>query len=388
MKILRTCTALCMLLASAAACRGADADPFLKIPERMKEFIADHQMAGAVTLVGHQGRVVHVGAAGSADIETERPMAEDTMFGIMSMTKPISATAFMILVDEGKISPDDPIEKYIPAFAESKTKSGDAVKGLKVRHFLTHTSGLTGDQDVHGSLEATVAELAKRPFDFQPGEQWAYGPNINVVGRLVEIASGQPYGEFVAARILQPLGMIDTTFVLTTPQHERLATLYELESDGQTLKAVERDFAPGTGAVVPNPSGGLFSTAADMARFYHMVLAGGEFDGKRILSADAVKQMTSVQSGDVVTGFTPGNGWGLGWCVVRQPQGVSEALSPGSFGHGGKYGTQGWIDPERKAVFVLMLQRSNLPNADASDIRREFQRLAVEAIDAQVGQSQ
>src|SRR5262245_43211144 len=117
-----------------------------------------------------------------------------------------------------------------------------------------------------------------------------------------------------------------------------------------------------------------------------MILTGGEIEVIRLLSADSVKHMTTVQTGDLVTGFTPGNGWGLGWCVVRKPEGVTGMLSPGTFGHGGAYGTQGWVDPERKAVFVLMIQRSNLPNSDASDIRKEFQRLAVEALDKQVGQ--
>jgi CubicO group peptidase (beta-lactamase class C family) len=381
MNCVRLSAAAWLIGALAAAATAQEPDPFDAIPARMEEFVAEHQIAGAVTLVGRQGRVVHASAVGMADIDAQRQLATDSLFGIMSMTKPVTATAVMMLVEEGKLALDDPVAKYIPAFADARTKDGQPVVGLTIRRLITHTSGLTGDQSCPVSLEATAAELAKRPFEFQPGEKWAYGPGLNVCGRVVEIASGMAFDEFVAQRILQPLGMSDTTFRLSTPQHERLATLYALE--GQQLKPAPR-WSDADKFI--NPSGGLFSTAADMARFYHMILAGGEYDGKRLLRPESVKQMTTVQTGDLATGFTPGNGWGLGWCIVRKPEGVTGMLSPGTFGHGGAYGTQGWVDPQRKAVFVLMIQRSNLPNSDASDIRREFQRLAVEALEKHVGQ--
>jgi CubicO group peptidase (beta-lactamase class C family) len=198
---------------------------------------------------------------------------------------------------------------------------------------------------------------------------------------VIEVASGQPYQKFLAERIFQPLGMKDTTFQPSDEQKQRLATLYKNAENGKGLEPAMHwiNDPEETKKRGPNPSGGLFSTSADMGRFYQMVLNGGELDGQQIVSKDSVKEMTSVQTNDIKTGFTEGNGWGLGWCVVREPQGVTEMLSPGTFGHGGAFGTQGWVDPARKMIFVLMIQRMGLPNSDASDMRKEFQRLAVEA---------
>jgi CubicO group peptidase (beta-lactamase class C family) len=339
--------------------------------------VAEKSIPGGVTLFHEAGRPAQITVAGEANVTDKTPISEDTLFGVMSMTKPISATALMILVDEGKVSIDDAVSKYIPAFANAKTKSGEPVRDLKIRHLLTHTSGLGGDQGCRDSLEATANEVAARPFDFQPGERWQYGPSLNVVGRIVEVVSGQPFDAFVRERILTPLAMNETTFHPTDEQRKRLAVLYKKSADGKSLETTERWLGAGQPGSVPNPSGGLFSTASDMDRFYQMILNGGELDGHRVVSADAVKQMTSVQTGDLETGFTPGNAWGLGWCIVREPQDVTAALSPGSFGHGGAYGTQGWVDPVKKRVFVLMIQRADMGNSDASELRKEFQNAAV-----------
>ena len=173
--------------------------------------------------------------------------------------------------------------------------------------------------------------------------------------------------------------MADTTFHPSAAQQPRLAVLYQPGAGGNSLARATHwlvDISPDKS---PNPSGGLFSTAADMARFYQMILNGGELDGRRIVSAAAVREMTKIQTGDLTTGFTDGNGWGLGWCLVRQPQGVTAMLSPGTFGHGGAFGTQGWVDPQRQMIFVLLIQRTGFGNSDAADIRRIFQELAVKA---------
>ena len=377
----------CMICAAVAALIPlnravfAEDDLFAAVTERMGKFVAEGQISGAVTLVGQRGRIVHLGAVGMADLEQQRPMTTDALFGIASMTKPITATALLILVDEGKLSIDDPVEKYIPAFAHAKLTSGEPVRGLTIRHLLTHTSGLVGDQHCPESLAATAEMLAARPFGFQPGEKWEYSPGLNVVGRIIEIVSGQPHEEFVTERILQPLGMSDTTFHPTSEHRKRLTVIYALRQDKEehALVPAHRWISDGSPEVVPSPSGGLFSTAGDMFRFYQMILDGGVWEGRRIASAEAVAAMTHIQTGDLETGFTPGNGWGLGWCVVREPQDVTGMLSPGTFGHGGAFGTQGWVDPQRRMIFVLMIQRTGFGNSDGADIRRIFQELAVKA---------
>ena len=370
-----TVVASFICFASIATATVSKETPSKGVKAVLENYVAEKEIPGGVTLFHPEHGPAEIVVVGEADLAKETPMAEDTLFGVMSMTKPISATALMILVDEGKVSIDDPVSKYIPSFAKAKTTSGEPVRDLKIRHLLTHTSGLGGEQGCTESLEATANALAARPFDFQPGERWQYAPSINVVGRIVEVVSGQPFDVFLRERIFVPLAMSETTFHPSDEQRQRMAALYKKTDDGLALG--ERWAGAGEPGCVPNPSGGLFTTAGDLDRFYQMILNGGELDGHRIVSADAVRQMTSVQTGELETGFTPGNAWGLGWCIVREPQGVTGMLSPGTFGHGGAYGTQAWIDPVKKRVFVLLFQRADIGNSDGSDIRKEFQQAAV-----------
>jgi CubicO group peptidase (beta-lactamase class C family) len=360
-----------------SATAGEPAGP--TVSQVLSKYIALDEIPGAVTLVHESGQPAVITALGLSDLKSVQLMQPDTMFSIMSMTKPITATALMILVDEGKVSIDDPVEKYISAFKDAKLADGTPVEGLTIRHLVTHTSGLVGKQECIESLACTANLLAARPFGFQPGEKWEYSPGMNVVGRIIEIASGMPYDKFLHKRIFAPLAMNDTTFYPTDAQRARIASIYTKSADGKSLEQGERRLGIGEADSVPNPSGGIFSTAADMDRFYSMILGGGELDGQRIVSADAVRKMTTVQTGDLNAGFTPGNGWGLGWCVVRAPQDVTGMLSPGTFGHGGAYGTQGWIDPVKRRVFVLMYQRSDAGNSDGAPIRKEFQQAAVDS---------
>lgn len=369
-----------VLRAGAPAEVGMVAGQLAKIADGMGEFVDKKQIAGAVTLVARQGRVVHLEAVGYADLENKRPMRKDSIFAIASMTKPITATAVMILQDDGKLSIDDPVLKHLPYFEDVSLPTGPPAGGLTIRDLMTHTSGVGGGQQNQGSLKNTVELIAGQPLKFEPGSRWQYSPGMTVCGRIIEVASGKPYDRFLRERIFEPLEMVDTTFHPTPEQQGRLAQLYRPGEDKRSIEPTSHWLSELSEGRTPNPSGGLFSTASDMARFYQMILNRGRLEGRRIVSADAVRQMTRLHTGELTTGFTPGNGWGLGWCIVRQPQGVTEMLSPGTFGHGGAFGTQGWVDPVREMIFVLMIQRTGFGNSDGSDIRATFQELAVKAL--------
>ena len=353
------------------------------IEHRMDEFVAQKEIAGAVTLVADPDKILHFSATGMADTEGFRTMAKDTVFWIASMTKPITATAVMMMAEEGKLSVDDPVSKYLPEFKDLKSPSGKPGE-ITIKQCLTHSSGLgelqPDEQRGVKTLEEAIKRVSKKPLQFDPGTKWQYCQSgINTVARIVEVVSGKNFADLLQERLFTPLGMKDTGFYPDKDQLARCATSYERTTEG-TLRKVVIPYLPTdpeTGEKsFPRANGGLFSTAGDYAKFAQMILRGGELNGKRYLKPESVKQMTTVQSGDLTTGFTPGNGWGLGWCVVRQPQGVSEALSPGSFGHGGLFGTQAWLDPVRKRAYILLVQRSNFPNSDNSDVRRAFQNEA------------
>ena len=347
----------------------------------MQEYVDAGEISGAVTLVGHEGKVVHLGAVGLSDIDSGRQMKRSSLFSIASMTKPIVATAVMILQDEGKLSVDDKVSKYMPAFAVLKLKSGEvAAREITIRDAITHTSGIAGNQIFSGSLAEAVDELAQQPLAFQPGTKWQYSPGLNVAGRIVEIVSEKPLQDFLHQRIFEPLGMNSTTFFPSQKQRKRIATLYAPSDDEKSLVPTENRIAKFSEVKVPNPSGGLVSNARDMFRFYQMVLNHGKFRQQRILSTEATEQMTSPQTGDLKTGFTAGNCWGLGWCIVREPQDVTGMLSAGTFGHGGAFGTQGWVDPKTETIYVLMIQRTKFGNSDGSEIRKAFQQVTNESL--------
>lgn len=351
------------------------------IDDAMREFVDAGKASGVVTLVAHDRQIVHLGAVGLANLEKQREMKPSNLFAIASMTKPIVATAVMMLRDEDKLDLDDPVSHYLPEFADMKIKGGElADRSITIGDVLTHTSGLAGEQIFSESLEASVQQLAARPLAFQPGTKWQYSPGLNVAGRIIEVVAEQPLDDFLQERIFEPLGMKQTTFYPSEAQRRRLVQLYAPGESGESLVTADHpilNFVPSRGA---NASGGLVSSARDLFRFYQMVLNEGRWRGKQLVSKNSVAEMTSCQTGQLETGFTPGNCWGLGWCVVKEPQGVTEMLSPGTFGHGGAFGTQGWVDPKTGTIYVLMIQRTRFGNSDASDIRKTFQRTAVEAL--------
>jgi CubicO group peptidase (beta-lactamase class C family) len=384
-------TATCLFtLALTAFCQAADETKppaIATIHDSMRKVVDAQEVAGAVTLVATPDQVVHLDVVGKADIGEGTLMEPYAIFWIASMTKPILGTLLMMLQDEGKLSVDDPVEKYLPEFANLKNKDGKPAR-LLIRHLVTHTSGMSDitGEEARGSktLAALIPLFVAKPVQFEPGSKWQYcQSSINTGGRIVEVLSGMSFDEFAQKRLFSPLGMKDTTFYLSEKQLPRLAKSYQRTNKGQ-LEAVQIRFLNGTAPTsrdrYPAANGGLFSTAPDYARFCQMILNNGEYQGKRYLRPETVKQMTTVQTGDLKTGFTPGNGWGLGWCVVREPQGITGMLSSGSFGHGGAYGTQAWIDPQKKRIYILMVQRSNFANSDASPVRQAFQESAAAAL--------
>jgi CubicO group peptidase (beta-lactamase class C family) len=272
------------------------------------------------------------------------------------------------------------VSKYIPAFEQTTLADGNKpVHAITIRDCLRHTNGLESDQRNTGTLSETVEALAKSKLAFEPGSKWKYGPGLSVAGRVVEVVSGKPFDQFLAERIFMPLEMKETTFRPTAQQQQRLAKLYQTTDDKTAIEPGTHwlfELSPDT---TPNPSGGLFSTAADIAQFYQMVLNSGELNGKRVLSADAVAQMTSVQTGDVESGLDPETGWGLGFSIVREPKGPTQMISAGTFGHGGAFNTQSWADPTKEMIFIYMVAHQKYP-AEAPNIRAAFQTTAVEAV--------
>ena len=363
---------------------AATSDASRRISDRMQEMIQAKEIPGAVTLIATREGVTHLQATGTAGPDSKKALQNDSLFWIASMTKPITGTAILMLQEEGKLSVGDLVSKFIPEMANLKTPSGQPAR-LTLKHLMTHTSGLPEATNEEAAAARKLADLIpaylNKPMQFEPGSQWKYCQSgINTLGHIIEVVSGQRYEEFLASRLFKPLGMKDTTFYVRPGQLARLVTPAKREEDG-TLTAAAISLLQGKPATAtdryPAANGGLFSTAPDYARFARMILNGGALDGKRYLKPESVKQMTSLQTGDLKTGFTPGNGWGLTWCVVREPQGITSMLSPGAFGHGGAYGTQVWIDPDKGVALILMVQRSNFANSDASPVREAFQQAAI-----------
>ena len=359
--------------------------PFAGIKPAMQKFVDDGDLAGAVTLVGNKDGILNHEAVGQRDLADQSPMQKDAIFRIASMTKPITAIAIMILVDEGKLSPDDDVAKHLPEFANA-TLVGDKKpsRPLKIRDLLTHTGGLPNYPkefaEIYMKRDRTLTETSKavatQPLQFEPGSKWAYcNTGIDTLGRIVEVASGESFEAFLQKRVFDPLRMKDTAFYPTPEHRKRLAKTYN-KKDGKLVLDMNLIGLPEK-PTFPIPAGGLVSCGADLAELYRMMLNKGELNGKRILSEKAVAEMTRTQTGDIATGFVPGMSFGYGWAVVKEPKGVTAMMSAGTYGHGGAFGTQGWIDPKQDLFVILLIQRTGLSNADASPMRQKLQELAV-----------
>ena len=372
----------------------ADTPKLPGIGEAMQEMIAKNEVAGAVTVVANKEGLLHLEASGMADIEKQKAMSVDTMGWIASMTKPITGVAIMMLQDEGKLNIADPVAKHLPEFAALKTHAGKAAN-LTITQILTHTSGLGEAGGAMAKEAHTLADLVPiwlaTPMQYEPGEKWQYCQSgINAAARIVEVISGMTFDEFLQKRLFNPLGMTNTTFYPTDAQWAETATAYAKNKDTGKLEAVPPRGDFGKRGRPPQGNGGLYSCAKDYTRFCQMLLNGGMLDGKRILTPEAVKILSSVHTGDLSCGFFQkadfgshgkNYGWGIGTCVLKEPhEGLAKMLSPGTYGHGGAWGTQAWIDPKKEIIYMLMVQRANFPNSDASPVREAFQTAAAKAL--------
>ncbi|MEI6713521.1 MAG: serine hydrolase domain-containing protein [Verrucomicrobiota bacterium] len=363
----------------------------------MEEMIAKNEVAGAVTAVLAADKVLGFESTGFADVASKRAMSPDTLFWIASMTKPITGVALMMLQDEGKLEVRDLVSKYLPEFGDLKTPFGNPAN-LTIRQLMTHTSGLGEASGAAAKDARTLSDLVplwlSAPMQYEPGSKWKYTQSgINAAARIVEVVSGQSFDAFLQTRLFTPLGMVDTTFYPNENQRARLATGYAKNKESGALEAVPPRFDLENKDRPPLGNGGLYSTPHDYARFCQMLLGEGSFAGRRYLSKGAMKFLNTPQTGELPCGFfqseAAGNlganyGWGIGTCILKKPHdGVAAMLSPGTFGHGGAWGTQAWIDPVKGVAYLLMVQRSNFANGDGSEVRRAFQETAAKALNKQ-----
>jgi CubicO group peptidase (beta-lactamase class C family) len=355
--------------------------------DRVKAFIQDYidtnQIAGAVTLIARKGKVVHHEAQGWRYKEENQPMQKDTIFTLMSMTKPIVSAALMMLWEDGKFMLDDPIAKWLPAYADKMVlEDGKLVKPRRpvtVRHVLTHTSGLnlTPPKPVSGTVEGppsssasasqgearakSLAELIDRaapyPLSFHPGERWQYGDSTDYVAILVEKISGMPLEQFVRTRLLEPLGMRDTHYNVPREKVDRTAAVYRPDDKGKIQLFRKPEFREPAFA---RGVAGLNGTAADYFKFAQMLLNGGEYDGKRLLGRMTVDLMFANHIGTDKRVYVRGDGYGfgLGGAVLTDVAQSPDAMSVGSWTWGGAYGTIFWIDPAEELIPIMLIQIS------------------------------
>lgn len=372
---------------------GMNPHKLAEIPVRMKEFVAAGTISGVVTILARHGKVVEFDAVGLRDIESNSPMQKDSLFRIASLTKPVTCAAIMVLVDEGRVSLIDPVEKYLPEYKGMKMnpcRAGSGVacqavaphRPLNIEDLMTHTSGLPAAADTSkGPEPKTLAELVSRGAHsellFEPGTSWNYSNiGIDILGRIVEIVGHQPFDQFLKDRLFEPLGMNDTGFVVPPEKRGRIAALYNFASGKP--ERIEAQW--GSPDAIPIPAGGLISTAADMLRFNEMMRNKGLLDGKRVLSPAAVELMTISHTGDMEAGWVTGVGHGFGYEVVREVRGMFRYNSLGTFAKGGAYRTYEWVDPTRDLVGVIMMQRTN-GGGDSSDETNAFITMSTAAIE-------
>jgi CubicO group peptidase (beta-lactamase class C family) len=374
---------------------GLSSERLQRLTDTFQGYVRDGKLAGAVVLVTRRGKVAYSGAFGERDLAAHAPMKEDALFRIASQTKALVSVAALQLQEEGKLLLRDPVGKYIPEFQKTKVavlRPGgydvvDAKRPITIRDLLTHTSGVSyGDgpakdlwekagitgwyfADRDEPVAATVVRMAALPFDAQPGEKYIYGYNTDILGVVVERASGQPLDEYLRTHVFEPLKMRDTFFYVPPAKADRLATVYSATPNGKVERAPTAGTMASQGAYVEGPrksfsgGAGIVSTALDYARFLQMMLNGGELEGARILGRKSVELMTVDHIGALETDL--GVGFGLGFSVLKDVGLRGTPGSVGEYGWGGAYHSTYWVDPKEQLVVVYFTQL--LPNAGLDD---------------------
>ncbi len=388
---------------------GLSPDRLNRITSTFEEYVSEGELAGAVVLVARHGEVAYLKSFGHSDLENRVPMKDNSIFRIASQSKAIASVGIMILQEEGKLLLSDPVGKYIPEFMETTVAVANddggyevvpANRPITIRDLLTHTAGigygggpasdLWQEQEIQGwyfahreePILATVKRMAALPMVAQPGEQFVYGYNTDILGAVIEVVSGESLDVFLQKRILGPLGMEDTYFYLPENKADRLAVVYSATDDGLE-KAPDPGGMVGQGQYVEGPrmsfsaGAGILSTAADYYKFLQMLLNGGELNGVRILSPKTVELMTVNHLGEVKFPWVGGTGFGLGFDVLLDLGARGTPGSVGEYGWGGAYHSDYWVDPEEELVVVYFTQR--IP-ANGLDDQQKLRALVYQAI--------
>jgi CubicO group peptidase (beta-lactamase class C family) len=367
---------------------GFSDERLARIPRFMETQVAAGALPGALTLIWRRGRVAHQSLVGSIDIARGIAMREDAIFRLYSMTKPITAVALLMLLEDSRIALNDAVANFIPGFANLRLQDGSSPRRtMTVLDLLRHTAGLTygfhnrtpidaayraqriSEMDTEGGLPAMIAQLEKLPLEYSPGDAWIYSVATDVVGRLVEVVSGRRYGDFVRENILAPLKMTDTDFLVAENRRDRFAACYMLQDGALKLFDAYPNEKYFVAPKLESGGGGLAGTAADYLRFCRMLLNGGELDGVRLLSPKTVALMTAnhLPDGEEIADLSPsadafnesgyrGIGFGLGVAVTLDPARVGIAGTAGEFAWGGMASTAFFVDPAEDMAVVFMTQ--------------------------------
>lgn len=361
---------------------GMSREKLQMVGNAVQGFIRDKRIAGASVMISRKGKIVYAGNFGLRDIENKKPMTEDTIFRVYSMTKAVTSVAAMILVESGQLRLEDKVSKHLPAFTKAQVwKDAQLVaprKPATVKDLLCHTSGYsygdTGIQEIdaphleHGALRETTklsdfsTQAARIPMAFEPGAGWLYGISTDLLGAVVERASGMALDQFFESRIFTPLGMIDTGFVIPEDKRMRLAAAYNSDNQGSLSRRNSDLFTYSSRTRLLSGGGGLASTILDYTRFLQMIANGGEWNGQRLLQKKTVETMTRNHlSGPAMPIRFPGNirhgtGFGLGFSVKTAQTDWNKAGRLGEYGWGGMLSTHFWISPADQLVVVTMEQ--------------------------------